>query len=128
MRLHTITVPIYKQTILFGVGNRQEYQGFILNKFNAVLDEDFFVFKGITDRYTDYRKNKAYHLMWINSEVPNKDWEQIFHHELFHLTYGVLDWCGVALSQEPEESFAYLHDYLFSQLKPLLNAKKQTKT
>lgn len=33
-------------------------------------------------------------------------------HELFHATYAVMDWVGIPLTDDTEEAYAYLLDYL----------------
>ena len=38
--------------------------------------------------------------------------EEIINHETFHLTYKILKFVGVKLSDNSEEAFAYLNDYI----------------
>lgn len=38
-------------------------------------------------------------------------------HELFHVTYKILSKIGMELSNDSEEAYAYLQEYLFNQVK-----------
>jgi len=85
----------------------------------AILDRKFKPDDFVADGLTLSDDLGSTFVLWFPKETV-KD-TSIVHHELFHLTYNILDGCGVKLSDETDEVYAYEIESLSKQFYKQLN-------
>ena len=116
-----LPIPIYNRSLLVMIGRDRKAITSICNKhhrtyarkgsvstlhedvLNAMDRYDGLVFSGV---------GACPDIMWLCSNR-----EDILLHELFHVVALIMRKIGVKLTEESEEAYAYLNQYLFNEVK-----------
>lgn len=111
-----INIPIYDRNLIIGSNcNTKEYVKWL--KVNIETDKR--LVKDVKKHFNDNRSYKASTL-----SIPSKGFLIHFRdtscgviaHEAFHITHAVLNTAGIKLSFKSDESFAYLLEYLVTEI------------
>ena len=124
-----IEIPIYNRNIVVGSDcTCAEYKEWIKttlecgNRIDTILDT-------VNELFADGRRYKASTVNIQNAELLLHFRDKspgVIAHEAFHITYAILDDAGIKLSFKSDETFAYLIEYLVTEITEVLKIKKAT--
>jgi len=113
--------PVYGVTVYLVWGDRDVLQKFLVKKFNVIY-EDKTPEIGCVVEELHPRTGVAQFVMYtINRNYKNNSTkDEILVHETFHLVKKIMDWIGVSLSDDSEETWAHYQEYWFKHFKKVL--------
>lgn len=110
----TITIPMYYRGVLVFIGSSEQLMGY--------LDRHYPSYASVVQTF-EYTRAAAYTFKLDGDALifaPRIPSSAEMVHEIFHATRHILDIVGVKLSDDTEEVFAYLMEYLSEQILPWL--------
>lgn len=110
----TITIPMYYRGVLVFIGSREQLKGYLDRHYPSYAPVVEAVEQTQAAAFTFKLDGDA---LIFTPQIPSSA-EMV--HEIFHAARHILDIIGVKLTDDTEEVFAYLMEYLSEQILPWL--------
>jgi len=110
-----IKVPIYPVTILCYFGTKEFFQEMIHKHIpnkkakEQILEYDT-NYNGIVHNYGGHQ------ILHIDRIPDSPVWHNMLAHEVLHLTFAIMRYTGMELSEDSEEAYTYLNGYVTEQI------------
>ena len=115
MKVKRLTDSVYRRSITLVVSTPDEFNRFIEkrhkdnpNALNKDAGMHFSIWPGKKQVY-------CYHYIWLNGWRGTTTQTAFLHHEVNHLSYKVLRYLGMRLTEASEEAYTYYSESLFRQ-------------
>lgn len=119
-----IDIPIYRRDAVVCFGSKDYLAQQIIEAFDKTTEEAYSIIEDITS-YSDGRSylsmEQRVGFIWMRCipETPND--YSILAHEIFHYTHAIMTVIGASLSEQSEEPYAYLIQFLTKEILEGLN-------
>lgn len=119
-----ILIPIYKAPLYFVWDcSSDDFVKTARDKFYIDLDKGNYYGAGFSTEFLD-SKNNAVYILWVSD---SRD-VGLVAHEIFHLVCFIMDRRGISYSQENDEPFAYLIEYVTNRFLSYANPTRNPGT
>ena len=123
-KLHEITIPLYNQDlwVFFGDGQKcleaLEQQGISECCRKAILDEMNKRNNGLFVQ----DEIEQFNLVWLSFIPRDGKYVKVVSSMIWLATFSILDYAGVKHTEDSDDAYAYLHQYICEEVYNLLNS------
>lgn len=117
MKKHYFTIGLYGERIRVYVGTAEEYVKSLKKEFDIDKEKPmkngeycFCEYMGKEDGF------KSFHSIWVDSFSSSPRDICLMTHEVLHCTFNLLDRVGMSHSEESEEAYTYLMQYIMLEI------------